>query len=299
MRPSTLRRFKGDRKAASPTVSTVIITGAIVTLLLTVTIYTYDFLDQRIAENEFATMKQFMQNTALQIDDVAWIPGKTQTIRYASRAGHLAVLDNVIHFTVKVDSVELASVNSAAIMFNIPISKFTLGNNYYEQIFPQPSPSGSVLLYEGVSATTGRVFVVEKIPMDDGNYLRIVAVPSIRYLISTLPSASGGQVVRIRVFLPTLKAASNHPMRSQSMTLSSINLLVNTTRVNGEIEFEISFPQASRGFDSKFFFNAANASEPFKETLKIDDIVPDQSNVREIMVEFYVGEVLCTLGLHG
>lgn len=287
-----------NKKAASPTVSTVIITGAIVTLLLTVTIYTYDFLDQRIAENEFYTMKQFMQNVALQIDDVAWIPGKTQTIRYASRAGHLAVLDGVMRFSVTVDdSVELADVASAAIMFNIPISKFTLGNNYYEQIFPQTSSTGSTLLYEGVSATTGRVFVVEKIPMYDGNYLRIVAVPCIRYLVSMLPSANGSQVVRIRFFLPTLKAASNHPMRSQSITLSSINLLVNTTQVSDKIEFEISFPQASRGFDSNFFFN--NASGNIKETLKIEELVPDPSNVREITVEFYIGEVLCTLGLHG
>ncbi|MCJ7714362.1 hypothetical protein MUO66_07900, partial [Candidatus Bathyarchaeota archaeon] len=47
------------------------------------------FLDARLAENEFSTNKQFLLTTALQIDDIAWTVGRTQTVRFSSKFGNM------------------------------------------------------------------------------------------------------------------------------------------------------------------------------------------------------------------
>ena len=84
-----LRRLRRDEKAVSPAISSVLLTSAVVVLLLVTIAFGNNFLNARMAENEFSAMKQSMQTVGLQIDDVAWIVGRTQTIRYASRFGHV------------------------------------------------------------------------------------------------------------------------------------------------------------------------------------------------------------------
>ncbi|MEM2523119.1 MAG: hypothetical protein QXW82_08265, partial [Candidatus Bathyarchaeia archaeon] len=101
--PSTAG-LKKNSKAVSPALSTAILTSAIVVLLLVTMVFTSNFLEARIVENEFSAMKQFMQTVGLQIDDVAWIPGRTQTIRYASRYGHVAFVDKALTYAVTVET---------------------------------------------------------------------------------------------------------------------------------------------------------------------------------------------------
>ena len=55
-----LRRLRRDEKAASPAISTVILTSAVVVLLLVTVTFGNSFLNARMAENEFSAMKQFM-----------------------------------------------------------------------------------------------------------------------------------------------------------------------------------------------------------------------------------------------
>lgn len=271
--------MKGDRKAVSPAISTVILTSAIVVLLLVTIVFANNFLNARMTENEFSAMKQFMQNVGLQIDDVAWIPGRVQTLRYASKYGHVNFENGAITYSIYIhDGLTyrfFGNFTTGILLFNVPISSYTLGNNYYERVFPK---SSNAFLYTGVSAPTSNVFVIEKLPMYDGDYVRIVVAPCIRVLNSTL-----GATYYYRFFLPILVSGS-HPRHSQSVTLSARSVSVKTGSGNA-VKISVSFPGVSKGFGESFF--------RFENTTEIFD-VPDGS-----VVEFYTGEVVVSLGVHG
>ena len=272
--------LKKDRKAVSPAISTVILTSAIVVLLLVTIVFANNFLNARMTENEFSAMKQFMQTVGLQIDDVAWIPGRVQTLRYASKYGQVKFENNTLTYSVYLHDGTgykfFANFTTGILLFNVPISSYTLGNNYYERVFPSSSSS---FLQTGTSAPTSYVFVVEKLPMYDGDYIRIVVAPVIRVLNSTL----GTTTKYFRFFLPILVSGS-HPRYSQSATLSGKSVSVKTGSCNA-VRITVSFPEVSKGFGESFF--------RFENSEEIFD-VPDGS-----VVEFYTGTVVVSLGLHG
>jgi hypothetical protein len=254
-------------------------TAAVVTLVLVTAAYANNFLDARMAENEFSANKQFMLTTGLQVDDIAWTIGRTQTVRYSSRYGNVKFEPSVLSYTFEVDCGSgFQTVNyttTGIILYNMPTSIITFGNNYFERIFP--SSNGS-FLQQGASAPVTHVFVVEKLPMADGSYTRIVVAPSIRMLNQTI----GGKSY-FKFFLPSLNQGSN-PHLSQSITLTGNDVTKVTIRDVTQVRINVTFPYASQGYDSAFF--------NFEKTSEIVD-VPDGS-----VVEFYVGKVIVSLGLH-
>jgi len=271
-----------NRRGVSPAISTVILTSAVVVMLLVTIVFANNFLSARMAENEFSAVKQFMQTVGLQIDDVAWTIGRTQTIRYASKFGQVNFESLALNYTVYVDKgggyVPFANYSAGILLFNMPVSKYSIGNGYFEPVFPS---SNSTFLQKGTSAPVCYVYVIEKIPMNDGNFIRVVVVPSIRMLDS--PISTGAEPENhSKFYLPVLSAGSN-PRRSQSVTLVGKTVSVKTEKCNA-IKISITFPKASLGFDADFFkFN------------KIEEIenVPDGS-----IIEFFTGEVTVSLGLH-
>ncbi len=277
-----LRKLRGDKRAISPAISTVILTSAVVVLLLVTVVFANNFLDARMAENEFSAVKQFMQTVGLQMDDVAWTIGRTQTIRYASRFGQVNFESLALNYTVYVDNgggyVYLANYSTGILLFNMPISKYSVSNNYHERISPSSDRS---FLQKGTSAPVSHVYVIEKVPMNDGNFIRVVVAPSIRMLNSTI-STGGEEKDYFKFYLPILSSGT-HPRYSQSVTLAGSTILVRTETVN-KIKISLSFPKASLGFDEGFF-NFDSMEE------EVD--VPDGS-----IVEFYTGEVIVSLGLH-
>jgi hypothetical protein len=267
-----------DRKAISPAISTVILTGAIVVLLLVALVFANNFLEARMTENEFGAMKQFMQTVGLQVDDVAWIPGRTQTIRYASKYGQVNFVDEALIYSVYINRTGswelLGNYTTGILLFNMPISKYSIGNNYHERIHPT---SGS-FLNNGTSAPASYIFVVEKLFMGDGNYIRIVVAPCIRRLDATL-----GGTQYFKLYLPILNSSRTHPRLSQSVTLAGQTVSVKTGSGNS-LKINITFPRASEGFNSEFFnFEGSEKSLHFSSTG---------------IVEFYTGEVAVSLGLH-
>ncbi|MEM3703133.1 MAG: hypothetical protein QXX79_01730, partial [Candidatus Bathyarchaeia archaeon] len=267
-------RLEKDRKAVSPAISTVILTGAIIVLLLVTIVFANNFLSARMTENEFSAMKQFMQTVGLQIDDVAWIPGRVQTIRYASKYGHVKFENDTLTYSVYLhDGTNyefFANFTTGILLFNVPVSSYTVSNDYYERVFPS---SNSSFMQEGTSAPTCYVFVIEKLPMYDGNYIRIVVAPCIRILSSTL-----GATTYFRFFLPIL-VSGKHPHLSQSVTLAGKSVSVKTGSCNA-VRITVNFPRESfsnGGYNVDFF--------RFENRTKIFD-VPDGS-----VVEFYTGKV--------
>ena len=247
------------------------------------------FLDARMAENEFSTNKQFMLTTGLQIDDIAWTIGRTQTVRYSSRFGNMKFESSAVTYSFEVHNGTgwkfLFNKTSGMILFNIPVSTYSITNDYFERIMP--SSNGS-FLQQGPSAPVSQVFCVEKLPMIEGNYTRIVAVPSIRMLNSTIAGPQAPTSTNyFKFYLPSLEPGT-HLYRSQSITMTGNDITKIVESGVNQVRINVTFPNAPLGFDSGFF------------NFKSDSIILNNSTVPRItansVVEFYIGKVIVTLG---
>jgi hypothetical protein len=282
-RKLSFRGFKQDSRAVSPAISTVIITSAIVVLLLSVMTFTNGFLNARMSENEFSTMKQLMQTIGLQIDDVAWTAGRTQTTRYASKFGEVNFESLALNYTVYVDTgsgyVLLANFVTGILMFNMPVNYYSVTNNYYEKIIPS---ANRAFVQVGTSAPVCHIFIVEKMPMMDGSFIRVVAAPSIRMLNSTITTGSETQNY-VKFYLPMLAQGAS-PRSSQTVTLVSTSVSTNTESAVNRIKISISAPKSSLGFDLNFF--------------DFDNIEEEIAAPSGSIIQFYIGGVTISQGLH-
>lgn len=281
-RASSRSSFRRNGRGVSPAISTVILTSAIVVLLLVTIVFANNFLNARLAENEFSAMEQFMQTVGLQIDDVAWIIGRTQTIRYASKFGQVSFENGTLVYSVYVNKtgqgyVHVANYSVGILLFNMPISKYSLGNNYYESIFP----SDRSFIQKGTSAPVSHVYATEQLPMPDGSFIRVVVAPIIRMLNSTI-SMSGATTNYFKFYLPILTNGTS-PHNSQSVTLTGKNVLVKTEGSVNAVRICISFPRIGEGFGSDFFnFDSQEKVISFS---------------KPSIIEFYTSEVSVSLGL--
>jgi hypothetical protein len=278
---SLLHSLRKDKRAVGPAVSTTILTSAIIVMLLVTINFANNYLNARIAENEFSAMKQFMQTIGLQIDDVAWTIGRTQTTRYSSKFGDVSFQSIALNYSVYLNESPTAnfSYRTGVFIFDMPIDKYNIGNDYYEAIFP----SNRSFLQEGTSAPISHVYVIEKLPMNDGNYIRVVVAPSIRMLNSTIVTNANYS----RFYLPILNQGPQ-PRHSQSVTLEGTSISATTVTAINKIKISLSaygFPKGSLGFDNDFF--------KF-EHLEEEPLISSGSTV-----QFYTGEVRVSLGLSG
>lgn len=283
--PSKARMLRVNRKAVSPAISTVILTAAVVVMVLVAMVYTNRFLDSRMAENEFSTNKQFMLTTGLQLDDIAWTMGRTQTIRYSCRFAQLDFEPAVLQYTFEVlhDTTwqQVFTAKTGVILFNMPINAYTIGNNYFERVFP---PSNGSFLQDGPSAPVSHVYVMEKLPMTAGNFTRVVVAPSLRMFQSEI-----GTQNYVKFYLPLLEDGTNLWL-SQSVTLTGKNVTQYVLSGVTQVRFKLEFPKASEGFDSSFFpFQNPLQSGYYNATV----VLPPNS-----VVELYMGAVSVSMGLH-
>jgi hypothetical protein len=250
-------------------------------MLLVTIAFANNYLNARMAEYEFSAMKQFMQTSGLQIDDVAWTVGRTQTVRYASKFGQVSFQSVALNYAVYVNNTNtwIANFTTGVLLFNMPTDKYNVANNYVERIFPSSDRS---FLQQGTSAPVSHVFIIERVPMNDGNYIRIVVAPSIRMLNSTI--TTGPQIYNyFNCYLPILQQGNN-PYLSQSVTLATTTGNVQTEQNINKIKIIIDFPKRPLGFDSSFF-NFQSSTEEVN--------VPAGS-----ILEFYTGNVTVSLGLY-
>jgi len=268
--------LRKDSRGLSPAISTVIMTAAIVVLVLVAMTYGQSYLTSSVAQNEFSTNQQFMITTGLQIDNVAWMIGRAQTIQYSSTYGSLQVLPQALTYNVEINQgagwVPLCTLQTGILMYNVPTSEYSLGNNYVKSL----SSSNSSFLQAGPAAPDSYVYSIEKLPMSDGNYARIVIVPTIRMINNNVGGAN-----YVEFYLPFLENGTS-PGYSQSVTLICQNVDQEVQGSVTQIQFVVTFPLAAQGFDSTFF--------PFPtltETLPINGTV-----------ELYEGDVSVSVGLY-
>ncbi|MCK4436104.1 hypothetical protein KAU87_04760 [Candidatus Bathyarchaeota archaeon] len=272
-----LRRIGRRRdKAVSPAISTVIVTGMIVGLVTIALSFAGNFLVLRIAESEFNSAKQFMQTFALQIDNVAWSIGRTETARYSSRYGDVA-FETALTYTIYVNTTSQSNVKfytstTGILCFNMPITYYSVGDNYFDLLYPS---FNSGFLLDGASAPNAKVFVVEKLSMTDGSFLRVVVMPSVRMVNLTI-----GDTNYVRLYLPILSVGET-PKRSQSVTMTGDSISKLGKSITA-LKVEVNFPEAD--FDNSFFHFPQSAEQV--------------SFTTETVLELYVGEVDVGLGVH-
>jgi len=285
---SKFYKKRSGKKAVSPAISSVIMTGAIIAILSVALVFANDFLWSRVAEGDFDSSKQLMHTVSLQIDDVAWTVGRTETIRYASEYGYIELEPSVLTYTVTVvaDGVTHEFSNTTgALLFNLPTSRYSISNGYWERISPDQNES---LTLTGTSAPIARVFAVERLPMADGSYIRVVVAPSIRVLYSSINSTES--TCYVRMFLPVLSAGIS-PRLVKSITLTGESVTAHTLQGVTSIDVAVIFPKESSpdNFDSDFF------NFPYdSEELDLSTIVSDYENV---VLELYLSEVSVGFGV--
>ncbi len=278
--------LRNDKKAISPAISTVIMTAALVVLVFVAMNYANSTLTSSMAGDEFSTSKQFMQSAGVQIDNVAWTIGRTETVDFTAKYGQVTFVPNVINYTFEINNGSswqtVYNSTTGMIMYKIPVSSYNLGNNYFSRIVP--SNNGSFLQWNA-SAPVSQVFATEKLPMKDGSYARVVAVPTVRALNSTL--ITGGSYYKF--YLPTLVNGSN-PYLSQSVTLTGSSLTrampsgtITQVRINATA---LAAPSTPPGFNSAFF-NFDHSSETIN--------IPHGTSAP--LIEFYIGTVTVSIGM--
>jgi hypothetical protein len=270
-----LKSLRKDERAVTPVISTLIMTAAIIVTLIVAITFANTYMNTHVAQNEFTTMEQFMQTIGLQIDDVAWIPGRTQTTQYASKYGVVGVQYPALNYNFYADGILVANFSVGVILFDMPVSSYSMGNNYSQQIYPLTNS----FLQQNASAPICRVFAVEKLPMKDGSFIRIVVAPIIREITSTLNGAS-----HIELFLPLLQNGWS-PHQSQSVTITGQNLHFLTANLTSTVTINVSFPNAGGLGLTSDFFN-------FDSTSKSINVTPGS------VVNIFGGEVVVSLGAY-
>jgi hypothetical protein len=279
------RKKSLGKRGMSPVVSTVIMTGAMVVILSVALVFANNLLWSRVAEGDFDSSKQLMQSVGLQIDDVAWTTGRTETIRYASQYGDIEFRSDVLNYTVTVNGEE-QSYETGILMFNIPTSRYSISDDYWAKIFPERDEN---LTLKGTSAPVARVFAVESTPMPDGKYIRVVVAPSIRFLVSSITTAENATCY-VKMYLPVLNLTDS-PRLSQSITLTGQSMVAYTINNVESINVTVSFPSASSGFNSTFFKFPGDNAENFDFTL------PEYAEYDNVVLELYVSEVSVAFGV--
>jgi hypothetical protein len=283
------RSFRKDKRAASPAISTVIMMAAGVAMILVAMTYANNMLATKMAENEYNTNKQFMQTTGQQIDDIAWTVGRTQTVSFSSKYGNMKFQEVALNYTFQVHTSTggwqnlSLSGKTGIIMYNMPVGYYSLGNNSFARV---PFASNSSFLLSDSTAPISQVICEQRLPMSDGGYARIVLVPTMRVLTSTITSTTGSTNY-FKFYLPDLENGTNL-YRSQSITLTGNGITKVTQDHVDQVTISVSFPQASLGFDSSFFNFKSN-------TITLNSTSTPKLTSNSI-VEFYVGKVVVTIG---
>jgi len=284
-----LKSIRRNAKAVSPAISMIIITAAVLVLVLAAMSYALNYMTIQMAGDEFSSNEQFMQSAGLQIDNVAWTIGRTETVDYSAKYGQVNFTSNVLNYTFKINYNNgagwqpLYNSTTGVILFNMPVRDYNLGNNYFSRILP--ANNGSFLQWNA-SAPVSQVFVTQESPMKDGSYGRIVVVPIVRVLNSTMVTG----VNCYKFYFPSLVTGS-YPYATQSLTLTGVGLTQLSPisiPLSNSAQIQISAtalapPSNPPGFSSSFF-NFDHATETVN--------IPAGS-----LVEIFIGSVSVSVGV--
>jgi len=255
-------------------------------MILVAVSYANNILNLKVAESEFSTNKQFMQTTGQQLDDIAWTPGRTQTVSFLSKFGTVKFQEMALNYTFRIQYHNgtwkdlTMTGQTGIILYNMPVSHYSIGNNTF---FRLPLSANDSFLLTESTAPISQVLCEEK-PMSDGSYATIALVPTMRMLTSTIMTQN-----YFKFYLPSLESGTNL-YRSQSITMTGNGTSKLTLSNVDQVTISVSFPTdtTALGFDPSFFnFKSTTITLNDSSTPKI----PNNS-----IIEFYIGKVIVAIG---
>jgi hypothetical protein len=286
------KELKRDRRAITPAISTVILTSAVIIMVLVAMTFANNFMNSTLSQNEYKTNKQFMLTEGLQIDDVAWTIGRTQTSIFSSKYGTVSFEPSVLTYTFEANVGGnwqlIGNYTSGIAMFNMPTTIFSLGNGHFELVFP----SNGSFLQEGPTAPVSQVFVTQKNSLQRGSDLRIVTIPTVRLLNSTI-STSSVQQNYVKLYLPVLSAGSNlYLSKSITQAGNGIFKVAQTGVTQIRINASVTASALALGYD----LGALNSSSFFRFPSQ-SVTYPSSGSLSSSAVELYIATVKLSIGL--
>ncbi len=286
------RSLRRNKRAVTPALSSIIMTCAVIVMVMTAMFFSNNYLQTTLSQNEYKANKQFMLTEGLQIDDVAWTIGRTQTSIFSSRYGTVSFEPEAITYTFEVFKSggsaweKIGSYTSGIVLFNMPTSIFTLGDGYFERIFP----SNGSFLQQGSTAPVSQVFVSQKNSLQRGSSLRVIAAPTVRLLNSKISTIYQEQNY-LKFYLPVLTKGDNLYL-TQSVTQTGSNILKVARASIASIRVTATIPVAAQalGYD---LGNLDSTSSFFRfESQSVTYTCTTPS-----IVELYVANVTVSIGL--
>jgi hypothetical protein len=276
--------LRRNRRAVSPAISSVILTAAVVVLVLVAMSFAIDLRDSKIAENEFASVRQFMQTAAIQIDDIAWVPWRTQTFRYSRSYGSMSFIPNILNFTIYYRNASgeyrLGSYASGVLAFNMPISKYNVYDGYFELIYPTNSSMANCFIFRGATAPVTRVYAIEK--LSTGSFVRVILNPCVRIVEANV---SGNK--QHRLYLPILYESGS---RGNNPTVTFTSTQVFSKNVKDATKIRVVVTALSQVYGASFFV---------KSPLGADKIIDEEIYLGgSSTVVFYFSRVEVALGVN-
>ena len=292
---SQAKSLRRDRRAVSPALSSIILTCAVIVMVMIAMFFANNFLQSTLSQNEFKANKQFMLTEGLQIDDVAWTTGRTQTSIFSSRYGTVSFEPAVLNYTFEVRSPSgvwstIGNWSTGIVMFNMPTSIFSLGNGYFEPIFP----SNASFLQEGSGVPVSQVFVSQKNSITRGSDLRVVAAPAIRMLNTIITGFQIGEnQTYLKFYLPVLSKGNNLYL-SQSITQTGISIFKIAQTDITQIRVTASVPAAAQtlGYDL-----GDESSSSFIRFQSTSVTYPSTPLTTPSTLELFVANVTVSIGL--
>ncbi len=223
-------------------------------LALSVTLgYTQSTLTRKNGETDFESAKNFMRNLGLQVDDVAWVKGRVDTVHFTSQYGQLEYLPGAVTYTIDFYDASNAHIGSTIIadcdifMYNMPVEKYYLEEGYYQTLISEGDDN---LILTGVNAPVTRVFATQSSIVGNNQYLRIALVPAIRY--QSYNVTYGATTRYIRLYVPKLQSgySSNQP---KSVVLTGLDINTEIRQGVRKIVVSVDFPLLGQNYDNNFF----------------------------------------------
>lgn len=144
-----LRRLLRSRKAVSPAISTVIITGTIVVLVLVAYTYVFQALERQSGNSEFEIAKKGILAFDDAVENVAWKPWSSRSTRFVADYGAVELVPDALNLNVTAYAGSGSCSNSCLtglVKYSTGTDYVTYGNNFKGYILGNESTivSGSV-----------------------------------------------------------------------------------------------------------------------------------------------------------
>jgi len=248
------------RKGVSPIVSTVILMGITLFCISFTLSFVQQNLNRRSGENEFTLAKTFMKNIGLSTDDVAWHNGQENTIQYSSQSAEIHLREGLIHYKIevmKVGSSSYVELNETrdtyynVLFYDMPTTKYSLDNTYFEEILPGEMTS---IVQNTTDSPITRVFALQRPPRIDENYYISVGVaPIIRGVQFNVTTGTGSTSRYIKLYLVNFAKGALTTANPRYITLTGGDVQAVLVPHIKSIKITVLFPKTSYGYDANFF----------------------------------------------